>query len=200
MSEDPSNPYDHTRKVSRLPPLPKELDPVLKQRFDATVSRGGQILNLHRTGGHAPQLAKARSEFTWALRSKCVSSRFAREMAILRTAFIVDCAYEVNHHYDMALKAGLTKEQVEALKGDWRKQENLFDDKGRALLTYLDGLVGAKGQVSDAAFNDMLKHFTPREVVELTYCATHYYANGLFVKALGIEIDPPHVKTAAGTF
>jgi phosphoserine phosphatase len=28
---------------------------------------------------------------------------------------------------------------------------------------------------------------TPQEIVELTYCATSYYANGLFVKGLGIE-------------
>lgn len=197
---DPSNPYDHTRKVSRLPPLPATLDPVLKQRFDASLSRGGQILNLHRTGGHAPNLSKARGEFTWALRSNCVSSRLFREMVIMRTAVIVDCAYEVDHHYDMALKAGLSNAQIEALKGEWRSQEALFDARSQALLTYIDGLVGNKGVVSDAAFDAMLGHFTPQEIVELTYCATHYYANGLFVKALGIERDPPHVRTAEGKF
>lgn len=196
---DASNPYDHTRKVSRLPPLPKDLDPVLKARFDASIARGGQILNLHRTSGHAPNLSRARGELTWALRNSCVSSRFHREMAIVRTAVIVDCPYEIDHHYDMALQAGLTRDQVEALKGDWKSHASLFDAKSRALLTYVDGLCN-KGQVPQADFDALLENFTPQEIIELTYCATSYYANGLYVKALGIERDPPHVKTAPGKF
>lgn len=196
---DAANPYDHTRKVSRLPPLPEQLDPVLKARFDASISRGGQILNLHRANGHAPNLSKARGELTWALRNSCVSSRFHREMAIVRTAVIVECEYEIQHHYDMALKAGLTQPQVEALLGDWKQQAGLFDDKSKALITYVDGLCN-KGNVPQADFDAMLQHFTPQETVELTYCSTSYYANGLFVKALGIERDPPHVKTAQGKF
>lgn len=197
---DPANPYDHTKKVSRLPPLPEKLDPILKERFDASISRGGQILNLHRVGGHAPNLSRARGEFTWALRNNCVSSRFHRELAIVRTAILVDCAYEVDHHYDMALMAGITKDQIEAMKGDWKSKASLFDAKCQALLTYVDGLVGNKGIVADGDFNTLLEHFTPQEIVELTYCATSYYANGLFVKGLGIERDAAHVRTAPGKF
>lgn len=194
-----SDPYEHTKKVSRLPPLPEKLDPVLKARFDASLSRGGQILNLHRTAGHAPNLSKARGEFTWALRNACVSSRLHREMAILRTAAVVDCAYEIQHHYEMGQKAGLSEAQLQALLGDWRSKAGLFDDKGCALIAYVDGLCN-KGQVPQSDFDAMLKHFTPQEIVELTYCTTSYYANGLFVKGLGIERDPEHVKTAHGKF
>lgn len=196
---DPANPYDHTRKVSRLPPLPDKIDPVLKSRFDASLSRGGQILNLHRAGGHAPNLSRARGEFTWALRNACVSSRLHRELAIMRTALLIDCAYEVDHHTEMAEMAGLSKQQLEAIKGDWRRHEGLFDAKCRALLAYVDGVCN-KGLVSDADFAELSKHFTAQEIVELTYTTTAYYANGLYVKALGIERDPPHVRTAPGKF
>jgi len=56
-------------KVSRLPALAEPpTDPINRELFEETKRRGGQILNLHRTLGHAPQIAKAMRGMTYALR------------------------------------------------------------------------------------------------------------------------------------
>ncbi|HZS64185.1 MAG TPA: carboxymuconolactone decarboxylase family protein [Xanthobacteraceae bacterium] len=186
-------------KVSRLPPLPEPLDPVVYELFEDTTSRGGSILNLHLTKAHAPKLSRAGRHTTRALRSECVSSRLLREIAIVRTSILVGCAYEMHHHRPLALQAGLSEGQFEALL-DWLPQRHQFNDQQQALLRYVDQLILDKGNVDDATFAGMEKHFSPQEIVELTLCATQYYGSGLFMKAMQIRLDDPHKKAAPGKF
>jgi alkylhydroperoxidase family enzyme len=186
-------------KVSRLPPLPKPLDPLVAQLFDDTRKRGGHILNLHKTNGHAPKLSRAKRPFTYALRNECDTPRIFREIAICRTAINVDCPYELHHHHPFALQAGLNETQFEALK-DWRAQAQLFEPAQRAVLAYVDELTLQKGAVSDETFAELARHFNAQEIVEITYNSTSYYASGLYMKALGIQPDAAHKKAAPGKF
>lgn len=187
-------------KVSRLPPLPEPLDPIITELFEDTAKRGGHILNLHLTKAHAPKLQAAGRNITRALRNECAAPRVLREIAILRASILVGCAYEAHHHTPLAAAAGLTPEQVEAVKGDWRAKASLFDGKQQALLAYVDQLGNNKGDVDDATFAGMEKHFSPQEIVELTMCATSYYGGGIFMKAMRIQLDDPHKKAAPGKF
>jgi alkylhydroperoxidase family enzyme len=194
----PSYDFKNVR-VSRLPPLPEPLDPIIHELFEDTTSRGGHILNLHLTKAHAPRLAKAGRPSTRALRSECVSPRLLREIAIVRMSILVGCVYELHHHYPLLLQAGASEAQFQALI-DWRPQSHLFDTKQRALLTYVDCLGLNKGEVDDATFAAMEKHFSAQEIVELTLCATTYYGSGLFMKAMKIRMDDAHKKAAPGKF
>jgi AhpD family alkylhydroperoxidase len=187
-------------KVSRLPPLPEPLDPIITELFEDTARRGGSILNLHLTKAHAPKLQQAGRHITRALRNECDAPRVLREIAILRASILVGCAYEAHHHTPLAAAAGLTQEQVEAVKGDWRAKADLFDDKQKALLAYVDQLGNNKGDVDDATFAAMEEQFNPQQIVELTMCATSYYGGGMFMKAMRIRIDDPHKVAAPGKF
>jgi alkylhydroperoxidase family enzyme len=186
-------------KVSRLPALPQPLDPIVAELFENTRQRGGHILNLHKVSGHAPRLTRAKRPFTYALRNDCDCPRLYRELAICRAAINVECEYELHHHYPLALKAGLSETQFAALR-DWKEQAALFDEKQRAVLAYVDEMTLHKGNVSDATFSELARHFSAREIVELSYNATSYYASGLFMKALAIEPDEEGKKAAPGIF
>lgn len=200
MSSKPSHSGpDHTRKVSRLPPLPEELDPLAAELFADAVARGGHVLNLHLVAAHAPRIAKPRRAYTTALRNDCKSPRALRELAILRAAMLVDCAYELDHHKPLALRAGLSTAQIEAVP-DWTAARHLFDERQRAVLTYVDELCGRRGDVTDATFAELARHFSPQEIVELTHCAASYYGHGLYIKALGIERDTADRQAAPGKF
>ncbi len=200
MNDEAKPSYDFNNvKVSRLPPLPEPLDPIIQELFADTTGRGGSILNLHLTKAHAPKLALAGRPSTRALRNDCVSPRLLREIAIVRMSILVGCDYELHHHRPLVLAAGLGEAQFDALR-DWRPHSHLFDERQRALLAYVDCLGLNKGEVDDATFAAMEKHFSPQEIVELTLCATHYYGSGLFMNALQIVIDEPHKKAAPGKF
>jgi 4-carboxymuconolactone decarboxylase len=186
-------------KVSRLPALPKPLDPVVAELFENTRQRGGHILNLHKVSGHAPRLTRAKRPCTYALRNDCDCPRIYRELAICRTAINVECDYELHHHHPLALQAGMSEAQFEALR-DWRGAPENFDEKSRAVLAFVDEMTLCKGAVTDATFSALAKHFSPQEIVELSYNATSYYASGLFMKALAIEPDEEGKKAAPGKF
>jgi alkylhydroperoxidase family enzyme len=190
---------DPHAKVSRLPPLPKPLDPMVAELFDDTRRRGGHILNLHKVSGHAPRLTRAKRPFTYALRNECTTPRLYRELAICRTAINVECDYELHHHHPLALQAGLSQAQFQALR-NWRAKPELFDERQRAVLAFVDEMTLRKGVVEDATFAELARFFSPQEIVELGYTATNYYASGLFMKAMAIEPDAPHKKAAPGKF
>ncbi len=200
MTQDDDRHLDDPHvKVSRLPALPQPLDPIVAELFENTRQRGGHILNLHKVSGHAPRLTRAKRPFTYALRNDCDCPRLYRELAICRAAINVECEYELHHHYPLALKAGLSEAQFAALR-DWTTQAALFDAKMCAVLAYVDEMTLHKGNVSDATFSELAHHFSAREIVELSYNATSYYASGLFMKALAIEPDEEGKKAAPGNF
>jgi len=45
--------------ISRLPPLPQPLDPILQDMFDKRRAMGGAVINLSLTTGHAPKFARS---------------------------------------------------------------------------------------------------------------------------------------------
>jgi 4-carboxymuconolactone decarboxylase len=181
-------------QVSRLPPLPDPpIDPILLELQEETRSRGGEVINLHLTLGHAPKLAKARRVLSGALRRECATPRILRELVILRTAQIVRSGYELNQHLPMALKSGLTQGQLDEV-ADWRESK-LFDERQRALLAYVEQLLDG-GDVDDATFAALTTHFSPQEIVEISVTATNYYGTGLLTRAFKIEVETDGRQTA----
>jgi AhpD family alkylhydroperoxidase len=181
-------------QVSRLPPLPDPpADPLVQEMFADTRARGGEVINLHLVMAHAPAIMRARRTLANALRYEAATSRALRELAIVRTAQIVGGEYELNQHVPMALAAGLTQPQLDAV-ASWRAS-TLFDERQRALLAYVEA-VAQGGDVDDATYESFARHFTPQEIVELTTIVASYYGTGLFAKALRIAVDAPGRRTA----
>ncbi len=181
-------------QVSRLPPLPDPpIDPLLIQLQEDTRSRGGEVINLHLTLGHAPKIAKARRALSGALRREAATPRVLRELVIMRTAQIVRSDYEMNQHIPMALKSGLTQQHLDEV-ANWRGSK-LFDERQRAVLAYVEQLL-AGGDVDDATFAALAKHFSPQEIIEISVTATNYYGTGLLTRALKIEIETDGRHTA----
>jgi alkylhydroperoxidase family enzyme len=183
------------QRVSRLPPLPESSDPALREFFDDTLRRGGQVINLHLALGHAPKMALARRATANAIRFDAVTPRPLRELAIVRTAQIAGSAYELNQHMPMALTAGVTRAQLDALS-HWRGSD-LFDDRQRALLAYVEAMADG-GEVDDVTFDALARAFTPQEIVELTVTVASYYSTALIIKALRIEVETDGRRTAPG--
>ena len=194
-----AKPFSHTRKVSRLPPLPEKLDPIMEKRFAEQRARGAEPINLHLAQGHAPILSAAKGDFAWRLRNDTKLGRKLLELVIVRVASHMNCAYELHHHLPMIEKAGYSAAQIAAVRGDWRKDRTQFSAKEQALLQFVDELCD-KGNVTDATWQAAEKHLGAQEMVEVCYCATSYYANAMFVKAVRLEVDPADRHAAMGKF
>jgi alkylhydroperoxidase family enzyme len=183
------------QKVSRLPPLPQPLDPILREMFDRRRAQGGAIINLQLTTGHAPNFARAASAMTFTIRFDAKTPRRLLELTIMRTAQIVGSNYEINQHLPLIRVCGYSDTQIATLP-TWRTA-TLFDARERALLGYVEQMAHG-GDVDDATFADLQKYFTPEQIVELTYTVGSYYANGLLTKALQIEVETDGRETVPG--
>jgi alkylhydroperoxidase family enzyme len=72
--------------------------------------------------------------------------------------------------FTTAISFCITAEQVDGLP-HWHDR-NRFNDRQRAVPAYADGTVSAEG-VTDAAFDARKRHFSTREIVELTMMAAY---------------------------
>ena len=183
------------QQVSRLPPLPQPLDPILQEMFDKRSAQGGAIINLQLTTGHAPKFTRAASTMAFTIRFDAKTPRRMLELVIMRTAQIVGSAYEINQHIPLAKMCGYSDAQIAALP-DWQAS-TLFDGKERTTLAYVEQMAHG-GEVDDRTFAALQKVFTPQEIVEITYTIGNYYANGLLTKALRIQVETDGRETVAG--
>jgi alkylhydroperoxidase family enzyme len=183
------------QKVSRLPPLPQPLDPILQEMFEKRRAAGGAVINLQLATGHAPKFARAAAAGAFTIRFDATVPRKLIELTIMRTAQIVGSAYEINQHTPLMKMCSYNDAQIAALP-QWRAS-TLFDDKERSILGYVEQMTHG-GDVDDPTFAALEKNFTPQQIVELTYTIGNYYANGLLTKALRIQVETDGRETVAG--
>jgi 4-carboxymuconolactone decarboxylase len=151
-------------------------------------ARGGRLINIYRLMLHSPALANAWVDLNQAVRYGTEIDGQCRELAVIRVAILNKVEYVVNAHGPAyALKEGLTPAQVEAV-ADWRAS-NLFTDKHRALLGYVDSMT-RDIDVPDAVFAEVRKHFSERQVVELSMLIGAYNMLTRFLKALKVDPEP----------
>src|SRR5665647_644867 len=100
--------------ISRLPRVSETpSDPDTAAAFKMIRSRGGELINLHLTLGHAGKIFRVRQELTYALRFDAVTPRALRELTIMRTAQISGSHYELAQHAPIALACGYTQAQLD---------------------------------------------------------------------------------------
>jgi alkylhydroperoxidase family enzyme len=172
--------------IARVPVEANPADPDARALLDTYRARG-QPINLNLVSAISPKLAKARGELTRAIRYESVVPRPLRELTILRTAQLMGGEYEMHQHSVAALACGFSQAQLDAL-AHWSTGE-LFSEKQRALLAYLDEAIGRKGEVSDKTFAELSRQFSTREIVEVTMIAAQYMGTSMFTNALRVRID-----------
>ena len=151
-------------------------------------ARGGRLINIYRLMLHSPRLADAWLELNQAVRYGTEIDGQSRELAVIRVAILNHVDYVVRAHGPAyALKEGLTADQVDAV-ANWQGS-NLFSEKQRALLAYVDSMT-REIDVSDDVFAEIRKHHSERQIVELTMLIGAYNMLTRFLKALRVDPEP----------
>ncbi len=151
-------------------------------------ARGGRLINIYRLMLHSPALTDAWFELNQAVRYGTEIDGQCRELAVIRVAILNNVEYVIRAHGPAyALKEGLTEAQVEAL-ANW-SGSNLFTDKQRVLLAYVDAMTQAI-DVPDSVFAEVRNHFSERQTVELTMLIGAYNMLTRFLKALKVDPEP----------
>jgi AhpD family alkylhydroperoxidase len=175
----------------RLPPLPAD-------RWDEAVqqSLAGMLPaerrnprdagNALATFANHPALAKAFLRFNIHLLFSSTLSPRVRELAILRVAHRRDCAYEWTHHVDLAKQAGLTDDEIAAVRrgGDgWAA-----DAFERAVITGVDEL-DEKSRLSDETWAALGERLDDRQRMDYVFTVGCYTMLAMAFNSFGVELE-----------
>jgi alkylhydroperoxidase family enzyme len=180
--------------MARVPLIEETKHPELAESIAKIKgARGGRLINIYRLMLHSPTLANAWFDLNQAVRYGTEIDGQSRELAVIRVAILNGVEYVQRAHGPAyALKEGLTPEQIAALS-DWRASQ-LFNAQQRALLAYTDAIT-EKIEVTDDVFDNARKHFSERQIVELTMLIGAYNMLTRFLKALKVDPEPPASAT-----
>ena len=166
----------------RLPPLPEsEWDP----RLDAVIGYLGPVLDIHRVLAHHPALLEA-----WAPLRRHVAQGGTllprhREIVVLRVAHRTGSRYEWHHHVARGRDAGLTDEEIEAIRrgpaGTWAEPEV-------ALVMATDELFDGLS-LSGATWSALAGHFSVDQILDLIVTAGVYLTLAMVISATGLDIE-----------
>ncbi len=150
-------------------------------------ARGGRLINIYRLMLHSPSLANAWFDLNQAVRYGTEIDGQSRELAIIRVAILNDVEYVQRAHGPAyALKEGLTPVQVDAI-ADWQSS-NLFSDRQRALLAYVDAMT-RDIDVPETVFAALRAHHSERQIVEISLLIGTYNMLTRFLKALRVDAE-----------
>ncbi|MBA0051668.1 carboxymuconolactone decarboxylase family protein [Streptomyces sp. AJS327] len=145
-------------------------------------------LNLFRTLGKHRPLFRGWVHFAGRLMPGGVLPRRESELIILRVAHLRSCAYEFEHHQRLALRVGVTREEVERIAVG--PSADGWSDRERALLTAVDGVV-RDGDLDDADWAALRAHLDERAALEFLLLVGHYTMLASVVTTLRLTPDAP---------
>lgn len=113
-----------------------------------------------------------------------------KEIVIVRTSALAGCRFCVQSHAVVALDAGLSRDQVAALRDPHASMaEEFADPRDDALITWVDVVAGG-GPVEDAARARVLRQWADHEVIEVTAVVGTTLMLNRFATALALPISP----------
>jgi AhpD family alkylhydroperoxidase len=153
---------------------------------ELALARGN--LNVYRT------LANAEKVFTgWmqagdaALTSKVLPLRL-RELVVLRTAYLMDCPYELGQHRDVARTAGVSGDEIDTILSHSNWQTGHFEGTELTVLTMTTELLTTR-TVSAVVFDEVHHALGSEATVEVLMVINRYSGLALMLNALDVDLD-----------
>lgn len=134
-------------------------------------SRGVPVGHIWRALANAPNLLDKILTYADELRQGTQIDKRYRELGVMMVGLVTKSAYEFDHHWNSALKAGVRREQLEAL-ADFRTAP-VFDDQERAVLAYAKEATET-GEVSDETLNALRRYFDTPQAMEIVLTVAWY--------------------------
>ncbi|MFM0032848.1 carboxymuconolactone decarboxylase family protein [Paraburkholderia madseniana] len=152
--------------------------------------RGPNPENIFLALANAPALTEAVLGMATALRKQTSFPRVFRELAVVTVGIVANAPYEVDHHWNAALGAGVRREQLESLQ-DFEESKH-FTAEERAVIR-LAREVTLEGHVDDSTW-DATAFLGPQQRLELLLTIAWYNCVVRILLPLQIEKESWFVR------
>ena len=167
--------------------LPKDIQERLDSVFGPQHDKGtttGTPGNWWNVWGRVPEILPAFSAYSY--RNAPVDSKIL-ELALVRTGYARASQFVFSQHCKAARREGVEEAKIAAVP--YWTISDVFSDKERAVLAYVDGQILEGGRVHHRVFEALKKHFSDEEILVLTYHINMYQLHAVTTKALRLEYD-----------
>jgi alkylhydroperoxidase family enzyme len=174
--------------MARLPYLTRNDLPEADQFIwdDFVKVRGTEPGHIHRLVANAPNLLRRFVDLANELRHGTQLDPKLRELALLTVGRLTGAEYEFVHHWNMALRLGVRRAQLEQL-ADFESSAE-FNQEERAVMRYASETT-SNVRVSDATFQELGRYFDNRRVMELVMNVAIYNAVARIIVPCGVELE-----------
>jgi uncharacterized peroxidase-related enzyme len=179
--------------MARLPYLNREdLAEGDRDIFDRLVEeRKTPVGNIFRMLAHTPGLLRRFLALGGELRNGTQLDPKLRELALMTVGRLTEAEYEFTHHWNLARRVGVAREQLEHL-ADFETSA-LFNDQERLVMRYASEAT-TNVKVSDATFKALRKSLDTRKLMELVQNVAFYNMVVRILVPLGVEVEPGVTK------
>jgi uncharacterized peroxidase-related enzyme len=166
---------------------PADLAPEERAVVDAMAGYGEfthQVLTL----AHRPPILKHLYPMLMELKAESLVSRRHIELAIVAVSKLNECSYCVAHHGPVLEVEGMSAAGVDRLLDHEDHPE--LDEVDPLVVDYALRVSERPGRIRDGMFEQLKRHFSDAQVVELTWRIALCGAFNRFNDALQLEIEP----------
>ena len=176
-----------------IPPIPPDaVDGELAEFYEAVRGMVGRVPNSVRTMAHAPFLAMLLLPFQVATQREWPGTSISgklKEMVVIKTSHINECAYCYAHNTALGEAAGITHDQVIALSSDDYLTSDLFDARERAAIAWAEHMTRRTAGRNERVYAMVKARFSDAEIVELTLLCGLFNMINRINDSLGLEIE-----------
>jgi alkylhydroperoxidase family enzyme len=114
-----------------------------------------------------------------------------QQLVIVKVSALNRSAYCMSHNVPLGRKIGLTEAQIKAAQGSAYMRSPDLDERQKAAIRWAEAVTLLTARDDDDAFAAMRRHFSEKQIVELTvFCGMWNYSNRL-CEALHVDLEEP---------
>ncbi|MDQ7024625.1 MAG: carboxymuconolactone decarboxylase family protein [Anaerolineae bacterium] len=173
---------------------PDSIKPLYERADSAMVD--GQIPkptlfgNQVRALAHNPALLKSLIGVYETFSETQSIERKLAELGILIVSKVNACTYCIQHHTPLAHDSGLSTEQLQIIEeGTWQEHRDLWADDEWVVIQYAEQMTREPYKILYSLFVDLHKHFSDRQIVDMTMRFALCSAWNKFNDALGLDTE-----------
>jgi alkylhydroperoxidase family enzyme len=174
---------------------PEEADAETREVYDGVLRQWGRISNFSQVLAHQPAALAG-----WMLPNEAIRLANVKadpdyvkiqQLVIIKTSALNRSTYCMSHNVPLGRKIGLSDAQIAAAQGDDYMTSSELDDRQKAAIRWAEAVTLMRARTDEGAFAAILRHFTEKQIVELTvFCGMWNYSNRL-CEALHVDLERP---------
>jgi uncharacterized peroxidase-related enzyme len=166
-------------------------DAILTTLFEGSRALVGRVPNSLRTYAHLPLIAAFQAAFTCSLQREGAGGRLdarTKELVVLKTSMVNACEYCVTHNSALGDEAGVSAEQIEAMRHDYLAS-SVLDARDKAVIRWAELVTTNEAQRDREAFDELARWFDEVEILEITWLSAMFNMLNRVHDSLVIDVE-----------